>query len=85
MRRRGFARLVLGAGGWPLAAGAQQPSKVPTIGVLVVGSPGSDSFWQLFRESMHDLGYIDGRTVRYEFRSDSGQASRLPELASDLA
>jgi len=84
MRRREFARLVGGAAVWPLAAAAQQQAKVPTIGVLVVGSPGSDAFWQLFRESMRDLGYVDGRTVRYEFRSDGGQVSRLPELAAEL-
>src|SRR5437762_830487 len=84
MRRRGFARLAVGAAAWPLAAGAQQASKLPTIGVLVVGSPGSDAFWRLFRESMNDLGYVDGRTVRYELRSDGGQAGRLPELAAEL-
>lgn len=84
MRRRGFTRLVVGTGAWPLAAGAQQQSKIPTIGVLVVGSPGSDAFWRLFRESMRDLGYVDGRTIRYEFRSDGGQAGRLPELAAEL-
>jgi putative ABC transport system substrate-binding protein len=84
MRRRGFARLVVGAAAWPLPAGAQKPSKIPTIGVLVVGSPGSDAFWRFFRDGMRDLGHVDGRTVRYEFRSDGGQASRLPELAAEL-
>lgn len=83
MRRRGFTSLVAGAAAWPFAAGAQQ-AKVPTIGVLVVGSPGSEAFWRLFRESMRELGYIDGKTVRFEFRSDEGQARRLPELAADL-
>jgi putative tryptophan/tyrosine transport system substrate-binding protein len=57
---------------------------VPTIGVLVVGSPGSEPFWQLFREAMRELGYIEGASIRYEFRSDQGQASRLPELAAEL-
>jgi putative ABC transport system substrate-binding protein len=33
---------------------------------------------------MRDLGYIEGQTTRYEFRSDLGQASRLPELAEEL-
>src|SRR5207248_6547789 len=61
----------------------QQP-KVPTIGVLVVGAPGSERFWRLFQESMRELGYVEGQTVRYEFRSDQGQLGRLPELAAEL-
>lgn len=67
---------------WPLAA-AQQP-KIPTIGVLVVGSPASERFWRLFQQDMRDLGYIEGKNVRYQFRSDMGQASRLPALAEEL-
>ena len=68
------------AGAWPFA-GAAQP-KIPTIGVLVVGSPGSAQFWRLFREDLRELGYIEGQNLRFEFRSE--QVSRLPELASEL-
>jgi putative ABC transport system substrate-binding protein len=84
MRRRDLFALLGGAAALrPLAGSAQQP-KVPTIGVLVVGSPGSEKFWRLFRDSMRELGYIEGQSVRYEFRSDEGQASRLPDLAAEL-
>ena len=84
MKRRQFIALIGGAAvGWPLAVRAQQP-KVPTVGVLVVGAPGSEQFWQLFREGMRELGYVEGQNVRFEFRSDEGKASRLPELAADL-
>ncbi len=61
-----------------------QQRRVPTIGVLAVGSPGVADFWRLFREAMQDLGYIEGQSIRYEFRSDEGQVSRLPELAAEL-
>jgi hypothetical protein len=27
---------------------------------LAVGSPGVADFWRVFREAMHDLGYIEG-------------------------
>ncbi len=37
-----------------------QRAKVPTIGVLVVGAPGSETFSLLFREAMRELGYVDG-------------------------
>jgi putative ABC transport system substrate-binding protein len=82
MRRRDFITM-LGAATWPLGVRAQQP-KVPTIGVLVVGSPGSEQFWQLFRAGLRELGYVEGQSIRFEFRSDEGQAGRLPELASEL-
>jgi putative ABC transport system substrate-binding protein len=84
MRRREFIRLMGGAGAaWPLVARAEQ-RKVPTVGVLVVGAPGSEKFWRLFREAMHERGYAEGQTIRFEFRSDEGQVGRLPDLAAEL-
>jgi hypothetical protein len=72
-KRREFITVVGGgAAVWPFAVRAQQ-SKVPTIGVLVVGVPGSETFWRLFQEALHDLGYVGGQTVRFEFRSDQGR------------
>jgi putative ABC transport system substrate-binding protein len=84
MRRRDVLYLLgATAASWPLAGGAQSV-KGPTIGVLVVGSPGSDRFWRLFPKDLRDLGYVEGQSVRFEFRSDQGQASRLPALAAEL-
>src|SRR5262245_46728303 len=84
MRRREFITLLGGAAaGWPLAARAQQ-LKVRTIGVLVRSAPGSQRFWQLFPGMLRDLGYVEGQNIGFEFRSDEGLMSRLPELASEL-
>jgi putative ABC transport system substrate-binding protein len=33
---------------------------------------------------MRELGYIEGQNIRFEFRSDEGKISRLPELAAEL-
>jgi len=82
-RREFITVLVSAAAAWPLATDAQQP-RVPVVGILVVGAPGSELFWRLFREVMQELGYIEGQNIRYEFRSDQGQISRLPELAAEL-
>lgn len=83
MRRRDLIAFV-GAGALASFAAAAQQPKMPTIGVLVVGSPASERFWRLFQQDMRELGYIEGRNVRYEFRSDAGQTSRLPSLAEEL-
>jgi ABC-type uncharacterized transport system substrate-binding protein len=84
MRRREFFKVIGGvATCWAIAAGAQQQN-VPTIGVLVVGAPGSDKFWRIFREALRELRYVEGQNIRFEFRSDQGQAGRLLELAGEL-
>jgi len=84
MRRRDLLILFGGAAALRPLAGSAQPAKMPTVGVLVVGSSGSGRFWQLFREDLRDLGYVEGQSVRFEFRSDEGQTDRLPELADEL-
>jgi putative ABC transport system substrate-binding protein len=83
MKRRDFLAMVASAALWPLP-GTAETAKVPTIGVLVVGSPASQRFWRLFQEDMRELDYVEGKNVRYEFRSDGGQGSRLPALAAEL-
>jgi len=84
MKRRDLLALLGGAAAfWPFVGAAQQ-AKMPTIGVLVVGAPGSEQFWRLFRQDLRALGYVEGQNIRFEFRSDEGQASRLPGLAAEL-
>jgi putative tryptophan/tyrosine transport system substrate-binding protein len=84
MKRRQFIALLGGAAAFQSVASIAQQRKVPTIGVLVVEAPGSEQFWRLFREMMRELGYVEGQSIRYEFRSDHGQIGQLPELAAQL-
>jgi putative tryptophan/tyrosine transport system substrate-binding protein len=84
MRRREFITLLGGAAAWPTAARAQRAAKVPIIGVLVIGNIDPAEFWRLFRQGLRDLGYVEGQTIRFEFRSAEGQVDRLPELATEL-
>jgi putative tryptophan/tyrosine transport system substrate-binding protein len=81
MKRREFIGLVGGAAVWPLTASAQQRGKIVTIGVL------ADEPWppiDTFRQALNDLGYIQGKNVRFEDRYAKGHNERLPELANDL-
>ena len=84
LRRRELVILAAGAALLrPLAVAAQQ-AKMPTIGVLAVQSPGSQQFWRGLKEALRGLGYVEGQNIRFEYRSDEGQQSRLPELAAEL-
>ena len=81
MKRRDFIGLVGGAAAWPLTASAQQQGKIVTIGLLAIEPwPPIDTF----RRALHDLGYIEGKNVRFEYRYAKGDNERLPELANDL-
>src|SRR5215831_15875063 len=83
MRRREFITLLGGAAAWPLAARAQQPGKLPRIGVLVSASPPhpfADAFWR----GLHALGYSEGRNVKVEFRYTDARSDRAEEYAEEL-
>ena len=84
LKRREILRMIGGAATcWAVSAAAQQP-KMPIVGVLLVESPGSEQFRQQLREELRKLGYVDGQSIRFEFRSDQGKPARLPELAAEL-
>jgi putative tryptophan/tyrosine transport system substrate-binding protein len=82
MKRREFIGLVGGAAAWPLTGSAQQArGKIVTIGILAIEPwPPIDTF----RKALDDLGYIEGKNVRFEYRYAKGDNERLPELANDL-
>jgi putative ABC transport system substrate-binding protein len=67
-------------------AEAQQPAKVPRVGVLLALSHSaiSDRI-QAFREGLRELGYVEGKTIVIEYRYANGKFERLPDLATELA
>lgn len=84
MRRREFLKLIGGVTPFcPLPVSAEQTT-MATIGVLVRSAPGWQEFWQVFRDAMRELGYVEGNNIKYELRSDQGDIGRLPELAAEL-
>lgn len=84
MKRRGFIlALGIAMASCPLVAQAQQV-RVPTIGVLVLGSPPPAPFLAAFREGLRIAGYVEGKSIRLELRSADGKAAQLPALAAEL-
>src|SRR6516165_4377032 len=87
IQRRKFLAALLGgaAAVWPLPARAQQPGKLPTIGYLGAGTPVSESQRvAAFKERLHQLGWIEGRTIAIESRWVEGRSDRASEIAGEL-
>jgi putative ABC transport system substrate-binding protein len=86
--RRDFITLLGGAAaGWPVAPLAvfAQPA-IPTVGYFYGGVPEASGATQAaaFRKGLGEVGYIEGRNVRIEYRWGMNDPARLPELAADL-
>src|SRR5206468_11432159 len=86
MNRRRFLGAVGGAiVAKPIAAGAQQPTGIPRIGVLMGSSPSVEAAkLDAFRGALEKLGYIDGQTILIEVRYAMGQPDRFGSLAREL-
>jgi ABC-type uncharacterized transport system substrate-binding protein len=84
--RRTFITMVGGSMlAAPFDAEAQEMGKVPRIGFLFFGSLGPSRELDAFRQGLRELGYTEGQNIVIEYRFASGQAERLPELATGLA
>jgi putative ABC transport system substrate-binding protein len=87
MRRREFITVLGGVtAGWQLAARAQQRAKLPTIGFFGASTPSaSGQRTAVFARRLHELGWIEGRTVAIEYRWAEGRTERFAEIANELA
>ena len=67
-------------------AEAQQPTKIPRIGLLSgtgdAKNPGSQV--EAFLQGLRDRGYVDGKNVAIEYRYAEGRNERFPRLVSEL-
>jgi len=89
MRRREFITLLgsaaVASAIWPRVARAQQPAKVPAIGFLGASTPSAWSHWSsAFVQRLHELGWIEGRTVAIEYRWAEGRGERYAEIAAEF-
>ena len=88
MKRRDFITLLGGAVAWPLAARAQQATKVPRIGIL---SPGRSEFpdpsfnmLNALLQRLHELGYTDGQNLAVERQFADGSSDRNRDNAAQV-
>jgi putative ABC transport system substrate-binding protein len=80
MRRREFVAIIGAAAAWPTFARAQNQERIARIGYLGLSASVNPAFLQ----GLAELGYVDGRNLKIEFRSAEGDEARLPALAAEL-
>ena len=83
MRRIGLAViLALSVTLAPLGVDAQQPAKIPRVGVLRPGNPPPGDFGnrEAFERGLRDLGWTPGTNILIEYRYGEGKPERLSEL-----
>jgi ABC-type uncharacterized transport system substrate-binding protein len=62
-------------------AEAQQPTKIPHVGFL---GPGYLGRYDLFRQRLRELGYLEGQNIVLEPRSAEGNVDSIPTLVAEL-
>jgi len=85
MKRRDFIKVIVCSAAWPLAAGAQQPGKLPTIGYLGATTPSTESQRvAALVQRLREFGWIEGRNLTIEYRYAEGRSERYAELAAEF-
>jgi putative ABC transport system substrate-binding protein len=87
VKRRDVLALFGVAAAWPLAALAQQSEKMRRIGVLssLAETDAEAQAWDAaFRKRLVELGWIDGRNIRIDYRWGAGSVDRLRLFAREL-
>lgn len=90
MRRREFIILLSSAAAaWPLVARAQQPDRMRRIGVLLGRAAADDPDIQgrtgALTQALQQLGWIEGRNLRIDYRSGTSNADRARFMAELVA
>src|SRR5262249_7396520 len=83
LQRRDFITLLGGvAVAWPLAARAQQRERIRRIGVLIGVADDAEGQARVkaLQQGLHELGWIEGRNVRIDYRWTGGDATRVRDL-----
>jgi len=82
-RRKFLATLGGAAAAWPLAARAQQA--MPAVGYLGTTTPSTAGQWTAaFVQRLRDLGWIESRNVKIEYRWAEGRSERFAEIAAEF-
>jgi putative ABC transport system substrate-binding protein len=83
--RREFITVVGGAAAaWPLSARAQQAERARRIGAIMGSTGTGRSDIAAFQQALQQLGWIDGRNVRIDYRFGLGNAADIRRHTAEL-
>jgi putative tryptophan/tyrosine transport system substrate-binding protein len=86
-KRREFISLLGGgAAAWPIAARAQQP-QMRRIGVLMgiaESDPEGQARLEALQQGLRELGWMDGRNLRFDIRRTAGDPEQMRPFAKEL-
>jgi putative tryptophan/tyrosine transport system substrate-binding protein len=86
LKRRDLIAMLGGAAvAWPFAAAAQQAGKLRTVGLLSPATPAAWARWvPAFLQRLHELGWVEGKTIAIEYRWAEGRSERYAEFAAEF-
>ena len=86
MKRRDFIKAAgVSILGFPLAAQAQQPAKLPVIGFLGANTPAAQRrSTEALIQRLRELGWNEGRNIAIEYRWAEGSSERSPKLMAEF-
>ena len=87
MNRRSLITLLGCSAAWPLAARAEKSDRVRRVGVIM-GFAQNDEVWQAylatFRQGLQELGWSNGRNIRFDYRFTGESAERMRIVAEEM-
>jgi putative ABC transport system substrate-binding protein len=87
VRRRGFIGVLGGAAAWPLAGHAQQPERVPRVGVLIAFAeidPLIQESVTAIAQALARFGWVEGKNIRIDWRFAAGNPVLFETCAKEL-
>jgi putative tryptophan/tyrosine transport system substrate-binding protein len=88
MKRREFITLLGGAAAaWPLRARAQQPDRMRRLGVITdttESNPEGRARIATLRQTLHELGWTQGRNLEVDYRWNGGDVERARRHAAEI-
>lgn len=63
---------------------AQAPTIIPRIGYMALPTSTPNVRLATFKQSLHELGYIEGKNIAVEYRTAEGKYDRFPVIADEL-
>jgi putative ABC transport system substrate-binding protein len=87
VRRRDFIAVLGGVAAWPLAGHAQQPERIPRVGVLLAfleKNSSTQAIVTAFTQALRHLGWVESENIRIDYRFAAGDPTLFKAYAAEL-